>query len=84
MAQDLLGIVNNFLGIQTLVASGNQKQYSIDFSISVVVMLMLMLVLGSHMGASGVALASMLSELFLSVLLVYHVKKQKDSINKND
>lgn len=84
VAQVLLGIANNFLGIQTLVASGNQKQYSIDFLISVVVMLMLMLVLGNYIGAYGIAFASMLSELFLSVLLVYHVKKQKDYINKEN
>lgn len=71
----LLGIANNFLGIQTLVASGHQKEYSRDFTISVVAMVILMLVFGNWWQAYGIAIASMCSELFLSLLLIRDVRK---------
>lgn len=71
----LFGIINNFLGIQTLVASGRQKEYSIAFTISVVVMLGLMFSLGKPFGAYGIAYASMISEMILSCLLALFVIK---------
>lgn len=69
----ILGIINNFLGIQTLVASGYDKEYSRAFVISIITMLLLMVVLGKNMGAIGVALASMFSEALLTLLLIKYV-----------
>ena len=71
----LFGIVNNFLGIQTLVASGHQKEYSNAFTISVAFMIILMLILGKYLGAYGIAYSSMISEMFLSLLLLFNIQK---------
>lgn len=71
----LFGIVNNFLGIQTLVASGHQKEYSMAFTISVAVMLILMFLLGHFLGTYGIAYASMISEMMLSLMLILFIKK---------
>lgn len=71
----LFGIINNFLGIQTLVASGHQKEYSTAFTISVVIMLGLMFVLGKLFGAYGIAYASMISEITLSFMLILFIRK---------
>lgn len=71
----LFGIINNFLGIQTLVASGHQKEYSTAFTISVMLMLGLMFVLGKMFGAYGIAYASMISEMTLSAILFFFIRK---------
>lgn len=62
-----LSITNNFLGIQTLVARGFQKQYSRCFLISIIVLVALNLILGYFFGAMGAAFATMLGELVLTV-----------------
>ncbi len=74
----LLGIVNNFLGIQILVAAGFQKQYSRAFAISVVSMAVLMMLLGYIWNAYGIAIASMCSELILSIILLYYINKVRN------
>ncbi len=78
----LFGIINNFLGIQTLVASGHQGAYSRCMGISIVLMLAFMLVLGYLFGVYGVAYATLISETILTGLLLYNVKKYV--ITKND
>lgn len=75
----LTGIVNNFLGVQTVVASGHQKEYSQSFTVSVVIMLGLMFLLGKMWQSYGIAIASMISEMSLSVLLLYNIRKIKRS-----
>lgn len=74
----LAGIINNFLGIQSLVAAGYQKEYSREFQKSVIFMLISMLVLGRYFGSFGIAYSSMFSELFLSILLYRKLKKIKN------
>lgn len=74
----LAGIINNFLGIQSLVAAGYQKEYSREFQKSVIFMLISMLVLGHFFGSFGIAYSSMFSELFLSILLYRKLKKIKN------
>lgn len=71
----LAGIINNFLGIQTLVASGHQKEYSKSFQISVIVMFVLMFTFGYFWSSYGIAFASMCSEILLTCLLYRNVKK---------
>ncbi len=71
--QAFLGILNNFLGIQILVASGHKKEYSNSFVISIVVMILLMFVLGYYWKAIGTAVAFAGSELLLTMLLTYHI-----------
>ncbi len=71
------GIVNNFLGIQSLVAAGYQREYSEEFQKSIIFMLIIMAVLGYFFGSFGIAYASMFSELFLTALLFRKIKKIK-------
>lgn len=71
----LLGIANNLLGIQTLVAAGYQKEYSIAFTMSSILMIILMAILGYFWGAYGVAMASLCSELFLTLQLLLCIRK---------
>ena len=71
----LFGIINNFLGIQTLVASGHQKEYSSAFVVSSSLMLVLMFLFGKLFGAYGIAYASMLSEMLLSMFLLLYIRR---------
>lgn len=79
----LFSILNNFLGVQTLVASESQKEYSQSFQISTVIMLVLMFLLGRVWGSYGVAGASMLSEMILTVLLLINISVKIKKENKN-
>lgn len=73
--QMLFGILNNFLGVQSLVASGHQKQYSRAIIISVAVLLVANFIMCPTHGIYGTALAALISEVTLSLLLVYFCKK---------
>ena len=73
--QFLLAIVNNFLGIQTLIASGNQKGYSECLSIGCVAIVLFNIILGSIFDLYGVALAAALGELILTISLFIKCKK---------
>lgn len=77
----VFGIINNFLGIQTLVASGNQSAYGRCMAISILLMIILMLGFSRIWRVYGVAIATLLSEMILTVLLAYNVKKHV--INEN-
>lgn len=69
------GIMNNFLGIQILVASNHKKHYSMAFTVCVVSSLLLMLVLGRVYGILGVAIGSMSGEIILTLILLFFIKK---------
>ena len=71
----VLSIVNNFLGIQILVASGHQKEYSKAFLISAVSSIALYLILGYFFDLLGIAFATCAAEFLLTVLLIFDVKK---------
>ena len=71
----LLGINNNFWGIQTLLASGHSKEYSKCFQISVAVMVAANIILIHFWRDLGAAIAPAISELSLSVLLYAEIKK---------
>ncbi|MBW0932041.1 MULTISPECIES: flippase [Priestia] len=78
-----LSILNNFLGIQSLVSSGYQKEYGIAFRISVIAIVILNILLGYNFGAYGVAYATMFSEFILTLSLVYQLNKVKSKIRRN-
>lgn len=63
----LFSITNNFLGVQTLIARGYQKQYSRCFWVSIVALVVLCLALGYLVGAMGVAVATLIGELILTI-----------------
>lgn len=71
----LLGILNNFLGVQTLVASGYQKQYSICFTANMIILVSLTVILGRKYTIWGISYAAMFAEFLLFLLLLYEVVK---------
>jgi len=72
-----LSIANNFLGIQVLVARGYQKQYSNCFMVSLCFLVTLNLLGGYMFGATGVAIATMLGELVLTISCLSVIVKNK-------
>ena len=75
LAWVFLSILNNFKGIQVLLAGGFSKEYSKCFQAGVISNVVLDFVLAKIWGIIGVSLAIALSELFLSVLLTREITK---------
>lgn len=71
----LLSIDNNFWGIQILLGSGHDKEYSVCFLISVVATILFNFVFIKLWGGLGAAWAPFASELLLDILLIAAVKK---------
>lgn len=71
----LFSILNNFLGVQILVASGRQKQYSRSFLISIAFLVVYNLIFVNTLKLYGVAIAQALSEITLSVFLAIAIRK---------
>jgi len=71
----VIGINNNFLGIQILLGSGHDKEYSRCFQISVVITIILNIVLIYLCEGLGASLAPMLSEIVLYILLRYQINR---------
>lgn len=72
----LFGVLNNFLGIQGLVASGNQKFYSRAFLFGVIAVIVLSFSLGYFYESLGVALAIAISETVLTIACLYYLRKK--------
>ena len=79
----ILSITNNFLGIQFLVASGHQKEYSQAFSLSAVVTVLLNVALGFAFGVYGVSSAAAIGEAGLTLLLTHKILKVKSREEEN-
>ena len=75
--QFLFAIINNLLGIQILVASGNQKKYSISLMISCIAIVLFNIILGKLFTIYGVAWASFISEIILTIALIFNCKKME-------
>lgn len=73
----MLSILNNFLGIQSLVASGHLKEYSIAFNIGVIAIVISNLLFVKLWRLNGAAYASLVSEFILTVSLIIQVRKIK-------
>lgn len=71
----LLGINNNFEGIQTLVASGHDREYSECFQMGVIATIVFNYVLIYFWGINGAAVAPFISEGILAILLHYRIRK---------
>lgn len=69
LAWMIMAIENNFLGIQTMLGSGHDKEYGTAFQIGVVCTIAFNFVLIITMGGLGAAIAPMISELVLHILL---------------
>lgn len=70
------GVLNNFLGIQGLVASGNQKHYGQAFLIGVIVIIILSFLLGYFYESMGVALAILFAEIILTFTCLYYFRRK--------
>ena len=80
----LIGIANNFLGIQTLVASGNEKNYSKVFSINMIFSIILTILLGYNYTIFGISLSMAISEFILFLMLINEVRslEKKESMHE--
>ncbi|HIF9541979.1 TPA: oligosaccharide flippase family protein [Photobacterium damselae] len=74
----LFGIINNFLGIQLLMASNHIYNYKNALLISGMICILLMILLGYFYIGLGVVLALLLSEFSMTVLLVFKVRVIKN------
>lgn len=72
-----LSIFNNLIGIQILVASGHEKLYSKSFTIGSVSLVILNIILGGVWNMYGVAVAAMLSEGILMIVILINIRKIK-------
>ena len=77
----LFSVINNFMGIQFLVASGNQKLYSRAFTIGSLITVGMNILLGGVLGIYGVSFAAPIGEISLTILLYFSVKKAKHGGN---
>ena len=73
----VFSITNNILGIQILVARGNQKEYSVCFIISIIALVIFNLVLCYMFGAWGGAIATAVGELTLTCCCLYVIWKKR-------
>lgn len=71
----VVAINNNFLGIQTLLGSGYDKEYSSCFQIGVICTIILNLILIYFFKGDGASIAPFLSESILGILLYIKIKK---------
>ena len=74
--QSLLGIINNFLGIQTLVAMGYKEYYSKCILYSTLILVLLNFLLCPYFQLYGTALSSLITEATLSIMLLFILKKR--------
>lgn len=80
----IVSIDNNFWGVQNLLGSGHDKEYGEAFQIGVVATIVLNLLFIWLWGGMGAAIAPLVSELVLNILLRWKtsaiVKKEKIDI----
>lgn len=74
----LLGINNNFLGVQTLLASGRDKEYSACFQFGVICTIVLNFVFIYFGDGLGAALSPAISEFLLTIALLLQIRKIKE------
>lgn len=75
----LIAINNNFLGIQLLLGGGFDREYSKCFQISVLSTILLNFMLIYFASGNGAALAPVLSELILYIMLKINIHKISNS-----
>lgn len=83
VVQFLFAIINNFIGIQSLVASGKQKNYSKAFTVGCIAIVLSNLILGKLYGIYGVGIAAPIGEFMLTISLIIQLKKLERSENND-
>lgn len=77
----VVAIYNNFTGIQTLLASGHDREYSRCFQIGVVITIVLNFLLVVLLKGDGACIAPLLSEIALGMTLKKEIKKLERKVN---
>ncbi len=75
LAWVVVSINNNFLGHQILLSSGHDKEYSKCFQINVAITMVLNLAFILLWDCTGASFAPLVSELCLTVMEIYQIKK---------
>ena len=73
--QFIFGMINNFLGVQILIASNHQKEYTKAFTIGCLATVLSNCILGFIYGIYGVAISAFLGEFILTLLLIKKIIK---------
>ena len=79
--QVVFAIVNNFIGVQSLVGNGHQKEYSSAITIGMIAIVVCNLVLIRLYGVAGAAYASLTAEMVLTIVLMcknYKIYKKEE------
>lgn len=80
-----ISIFNNFLGTQTLIASGHSKEYSRSFLISGIALIVFTLWSGIIFGMYGIAYAQVAAEFLLMCTNAFYIHKlEADQKGKKD
>lgn len=69
-----LSILNNFLGIQYLIGSGNSKYYSRSFVMSAITTLVLFITLIKSNSFNAIIIGTSLGELVLTLVMICYIK----------
>lgn len=72
----LFGVINNFIGVQFLVGSGNSKYYRKSFLIAGGVITLLYLSIKFY-AINGVVFSMLAGEILLMILMIYFIVKQR-------
>lgn len=77
----VVAIYNNFTGIQTLLASGHDREYSRCFQTGVVITVVMNFLLVVLLKGDGACIAPLLSEIVLGMMLKKEIKKLERKVN---
>lgn len=77
----VVAIYNNFTGIQTLLASGHDREYSRCFQTGVVITVVMNFLLVVLLKGDGTCIAPLLSEIVLGMMLKKEIKKLERKVN---
>ena len=75
----IFSILNNFLGIQILTASNNSEKYGKSFLISTIISIIVNILFVKSFSMYGAAIAVLITEISLSIMLSFQVIKIKKS-----
>lgn len=82
IVQFIFGMINNFLGVQILVASNNQKLYTKSFFIGCIGIVISNVVLTKLFDIYGTSIACVIGELILTIALLLQIKKIRSNSNE--
>lgn len=82
LLQILFAIINNFMGIQILLAAGLDKIYAKCFYYGLIMNILLNYIVIKKFRVNGAALAPLIAEVLLTLMLFYNISRMKNSKNR--